>query len=191
MQLRNCIACKTNLKKAELEESIIQDILRLTFGTIDKKSQTPRHHKEIGLKAGIQIYGTGDRQWMFVVCDGLPFGLCKEVIAQTLRCRTCDRSEDSFHGQDQFLQHHNNCHSEIPYTEKCQLKEFQWVILRPGNGHIEMNMMKSFTSLNWDVFMDELAKLMGFCSENAQKAAKNCTDNHKDWTIIETAYEGK
>lgn len=52
------------------------------------------------------------------------------------------------------------------------MKEFDWVILRPGNGHYEMNMFKSFIEVNWDVFFGELAKLMGFKSENAQRAAK-------------------
>ncbi|KAJ8309717.1 hypothetical protein KUTeg_011582 [Tegillarca granosa] len=51
-------------------------------------------------------------------------------------------------------------------------------------------MFKSFVELNWNVFFSELCKLMGLKSENAQNAAKKCTDNHKTWSLLQIAYEG-
>ena len=57
--------------------------------------------------------------------------------------------------------------------------EFDWVVLLIGKDHFEMNMVKSFFELNWKPCFKDLAKLMGFRSERAQKCAKLCTDNHK------------
>lgn len=37
--------------------------------------------------------------------------------------------------------------------------EFDWVILRIGNGHFEKNMCKTFVELNWDVFFSELCRV--------------------------------
>lgn len=50
--------------------------------------------------------------------------------------------------------------------DEIKVKEFDWVILRFGNGYYEMNMFKSFIEVNWDVFFGELVKLMGFKLEN-------------------------
>ncbi|KAJ8307407.1 hypothetical protein KUTeg_015491 [Tegillarca granosa] len=113
--------------------------------------------------------------------------MCQNVIRDTYRCVNCCKTEDSYSGEEEMLRHHSEFY---PWVNIKKIREFDWVILRPGYGHIEMNMFKSFVNLNWDVFMSDLAGLMGFCSENAQKAAKNCTDNHKTWTLIQVAYEG-
>ena len=144
--------------------------------------------RQIGLVSGIKQYGKGDREWLFVVCDGMPFGLCKKIIETTFRCKLCQStgSIQSFSSDKQFEDHHNNTHAD---KQPQKFREFDWVILRPGNGHFEMNMFKSFIELNWEVFFSELAKLMGFKSENAQRAAKHATDNHKTWSLLQIAYE--
>ena len=43
--------------------------------------------------------------------------------------------------------------------------EFDWVFLVSGDGHFEMNLMKSFVKLNWNVFMKAFVDVMGFKSE--------------------------
>lgn len=144
--------------------------------------------RQIGLNAGIKIYKDGGtREWLFVVCDGLPYGLCQHVINTTYRCKNCDVATDSYTSKEQFLAHHELVHSN---DEPDEFLEFSWVILRPGNGHFEMNMFKSFVELNWEVFFSDLCILMGFKSENAQRTAKSCSDNHKTWSLIRIAYEG-
>lgn len=121
-----------------------------------------------------------------MVCDGLPFGLCQHVIKNTCRCNLCPDSSDSFNSKEDFRKHHASLHLDL---EEEEFLEFDWVILRPGNGHFEMNMCKTFVELN-DVFFSELSRVMGFRSENAQRAAKKCSDHYKIWTLLQIAHEG-
>lgn len=53
-----------------------------------------------------------------------------------------------------------------------------------------MNMAKTFTSHNWEVFMCELTKELGFTSEAAQKYVKKCSDHHKTMSILKVAQIG-
>ena len=58
-------------------------------------------------------------------------------------------------------------------------KEVDWVLLQPGGGHIEMNAIKAFVELTWDVFWREVVMLFNFKSDIALKCAKKVTDHHK------------
>ena len=49
-------------------------------------------------------------------------------------------------------------------------------------------MVWSFFALNSDVFLKDLARCMGFCSENAQKYAKSWRDHHKAWEMLQILY---
>lgn len=62
--------------------------------------------------------------------------------------------------------------------------EFDWVFLITGDGHYEMNLMKSFMELNWHVFMTSFVDEMGWKSEKAQRCALICSDNHKAWQML-------
>ena len=73
--------------------------------------------------------------------------------------------------------------SELPFKE-----EFDWVLLRIGHGHVELNMVRSFFKFNWEVFMKDLAFCMGFHSDNAPKYAKSASDHHKAWEILQIVY---
>ena len=52
------------------------------------------------------------------------------------------------------------------------------------------NQVRSFMSLNWDIFGKELAEVMSFKSLNAQRYAKACSDHHKAWELLRTFYLG-
>ena len=49
--------------------------------------------RHIGKKAGISSYSTpgkdGARQWTFVCCDGLPYGIVRKLIEEYLVCSGC------------------------------------------------------------------------------------------------------
>jgi hypothetical protein len=70
--------------------------------------------RQIGLESGIRQYGKGDREWLFVVCDGLPFGLCHTVIKNTFRCTNCDGSAESFFSSEDFEDHHSTLETGSP-----------------------------------------------------------------------------
>eukprot|EP00058_Branchiostoma_floridae_P001209 XP_002586697.1 hypothetical protein BRAFLDRAFT_105503 [Branchiostoma floridae] len=68
----------------------------------------------------------------------------------------CKRSFDSSKLFEEHLsvEHH---HQHIPPCRK-----FDWVILRVGKLHLEMNAMKAYVDLHWNVRSSALAEEMGF-----------------------------
>jgi hypothetical protein len=149
---------------------------------------------DIGKKADVNQYNpAGSRKWLPVACDGLPFGLCSKVVACTYRCTICDPNRAEFdnlvHGFKEYEQHIHEQHAKHQFSSQ-ELKmhlEFKWVILIPGPGHIEMNLVKSFVELCWDIFYQEMVKIFGFTTDNALIGAKRVSDHHKAWTLLTIA----
>ena len=138
--------------------------------------------RDIGRKAGIKKYKTGDREWVSVCCDGSPYVLCLRLILSTYLCDTCGVSVMGIPAIDQHLQNHSADNSTPTYT-----LEFDWVLLIPGPGHIEMNLVKSIVEFSWEIFWKQMAICLNFKSENAQKAAKRVSDHHKGWAMLSIA----
>ena len=139
--------------------------------------------RHIGKKARISKYSpAGDdfpvRYWTFVCCDGLPHGMVRRIIEEYFVCMQCG---EGILGIEATKNHDKSKHGGIG-TRYSQ--EFDWVFLVCGDGHYEMNLMKSFMELNWNVFMKSFVEIMGFRSEKAQRTALCCSDNHKTWQII-------
>ena len=126
------------------------------------------------------------REWLTIICDGLPYTLAVKVIAETFHCNHCNTA---VFGKDEFKVHcistHNTEEKDVAYQ-----KEFGWVHLRIGYGHMEMNMVRSFFGLNWEIFIKDLALAMGFRSEIAQKYALKGSDHHKSWELLNILYHG-
>ena len=136
--------------------------------------------RNIGYKAGVKAYG-GDREWVVIVCDDVPYNLCSRIIRCSHKCSVCNQA---IYGQDACAKHQN---SEHLGEEMSFAKEFDWVLLRPGLGHIEMNMVKSYVELTWDIFWREMIICFNFRSETAQQYAKKVSDHHKGWTLCRIA----
>ena len=85
--------------------------------------------------------------------------------------------------QQHIKSEHNDC-------EVVSAKEFDWVVLRIGPLHVEMNMVKTFVALNWDVMVCDLCEEMGFTSEAALKYAKSATNHHHAMTMIDILQKG-
>ncbi|KAJ8022554.1 hypothetical protein HOLleu_37485 [Holothuria leucospilota] len=132
------------------------------------------------------LVGDLGREWLVVVCDGLPYILGQRVIKETFHCQEC---QQAVFGRDSYEEHCNAAHN-IEAADIVYSMEFDWVHLRIGYGHYEMNMVRSFIELNWDIMVKDLAYCMGFCTENAQKYAKKASDHHKSWELLCILYEG-
>ena len=77
---------------------------------------------------------------------------------------------------------------DMQMTIQHQLSlEFDWVLLIPGPGHVEMNLLKSIVEFTWDIFWRQMVITLNFRSENAQKAAKRVSDHHKGWSLLRIA----
>lgn len=111
--------------------------------------------------AGIYRYG-GEKRWLAIACDGLPYSMVYKIIQQYVICNLCQKQ---FMGITLYRQHAIEDHA----------------------GHYEMNLMKSFVDLNWEVFFKSLVQRMGWNSEFAMQSARKCHDNHK---LIMATYYG-
>ena len=140
--------------------------------------------RHLGTLAGIKRYGGDERDWVIICCDGLPYTMVRRMIEEYFTCAICSKG---FLGNEAFDLHKK----EHPDIEDVKfVREFDWIILKMGDGHYEMNLMKAFVELNWDIFMKPLVNRMGWTSEAAMKAAKMCYDNHKTWQLILTFHLG-
>nr|XP_054753606.1 uncharacterized protein LOC129259335 [Lytechinus pictus] len=143
--------------------------------------------RHIGKDAKVKnVAENGDREWVCVVCDGLPYSIGMNILTSFYECQLC---REKTQGQDKFTQHMATIHPGVEYEMKDNL-EFGWLLLHAGHGHYEMNAVRSFVSLNWEVFMGDAAKVMGFRSERAQKYAKSTSDHHKAWELLQIVYHG-
>ena len=161
---------------------ILLDPVYLNPNSIDNIIIVLRH---IAKKAKIAKYYEDDKRpadarfWTFICCDGLPHGLVRKLIEEYLICSVCN---NGFLGID-VAQKHEAEHARAGIMPKFG-REFDWIFLLTGEGHYEMNLMKSFFELNWNVFMKAFVQAMGWISEKAQKCALNCSDNHKTWQML-------
>ena len=140
--------------------------------------------RHIGEKSGIPKYnnGQGERQFVPVFCDGSPYNLCFRVITCTHRCLQCSTVVC---GNKELLSHmakEHNCDAEENVTRDMFSLEYDWVLLQPGPGHIEMNMVEGLTELCWDVFWRVLAQTMNF------KVKKHFYIARKYQTITKTGH---
>jgi hypothetical protein len=77
----------------------------------------------------------------------------------------------------------------VPYHRAQKIKkDFPWLILIPGALHEEMNMLKAFVELNWDIDIREFAQCQGYRSEGQLQFFKKCSDHHKSWDSICNIY---
>ena len=137
--------------------------------------------RNIGKRARIKKYvATGTREWLFLEVDGGIFVILIKLIKNVLQCHKC---LESFYGIETFENH--SCY--ILHTASFE-REFDWIVPLPGLLYLEMNAAKSFMSLNWSIFMEEVAKHLGFTTDVALKCIKKGGDHHKLWQILEIVY---
>lgn len=141
--------------------------------------------RHIGKVAGIKRYGGSEREWLIICCDGLPYSMILQLTQDYIVCTECN---ETCIGDDIFQLHVEEKHTNL---QNCgRIREFDWVLLRTGDGHYEMNLLKSFFELNWEVCLKQLAQKMGWVSDMALKSAKNCYDNHKTWQLFQIFHFG-
>lgn len=142
--------------------------------------------RRVGIAAKVRRYHPNDpnaRQWLNVTMDGLPYLVCRRVVNDVFLCTEC--------GEEVMEESVNEHCIKVHQGQKCSaVKEFDWVVLRIGKLHLEMNMARHFIDLNWDVFVSKLASELGFVSDAAQKFVKKGSDHHKTMSILKVAHIG-
>ena len=137
----------------------------------------------IGERSKVKQYVDNEDQenrweWIAVYCDGVPYyqkdevqdtyDLLLRILMCCFRCKNCSIL---LYGTDMCHEHDKEKgHSGFD-------EEFRW-LLKPGPGHIEMNMLKALVEMLWEVFWNEMVKIFNFTSEAALKSAKKV--HHKN-----------
>ena len=138
--------------------------------------------RNLAVRAGIRRYNGEQHHWIILEVDSTIYCVVERLIFNVLSCPNC---KDSYYGEEAFKDH--VCWEEMGIQPE---HEFDWIVLVPGQLHIEMNSCKAFFGLNWNIFVCDIAKVLGFKSEKALAYAQRCSDHHKTWQIIELMYTG-
>lgn len=111
------------------------------------------------------------RKWVCVWCDAVPYLLGSKVQEELMKCILC--------GQ-QVVTTDMDEHQESYHKEEAKEFEmwFKGIFLRPGPGHIELNMARALIKVFWHPYIQHFAILLGFRSLRAQDVIHNGVDNH-------------
>ncbi|XP_071139288.1 uncharacterized protein [Mytilus edulis] len=134
--------------------------------------------RSIGISSGIKRYEGNNRHWTFVCCDGRPHSLYQKLLTESVICSYCNQA---FLNRKAYKDHHKLKHQGKSSTFSL---EFDWLYMRIGLGHFEMNVIKSFFELNWTPFLEKMCEIMQFTSDNAKNFAKTCKDHHVAWQLL-------
>ena len=138
--------------------------------------------RNLGRKLGIQKYNeNSNRQWLFSENDDGIYHIVMKLIHNVLQCPKCNVS---IYGKETFSEH--NC---AKLRDVLPKNEFDWIVLSPGLLHFEMNAGRAFIKLNWSVFMESVAKELGFTSENSLNYIRKGSDHILEYTYIALADE--
>lgn len=107
--------------------------------------------------------------------DGLFFLIVVDIIEKILICFVCVQKEVFefycvvFYGKE-WIDYVN-----IFYKDEVNVgfvKEFDWVVLCIGLFYVEMNMVKIFFVVNWEVFFSSLVRELGFIFDSVLSYVK-------------------
>ena len=77
----------------------------------------------------------------------------------------------------------------LPYILGTRLIDndvnLQNILLMPGLGHFEINMVRSSFKLLWTVILQDAADMLGFRSDKAKASCRKAIDHHKSFQILE------
>ena len=79
---------------------------------------------------------------------------------------------------------HSKIHADAEYK-----KLYDWIMLRPGVGHEEMNVAKAIFKLLWTPLLRHVSSIKGFKTARSRAFIQGCGDNHITWQIIRVVTE--
>jgi hypothetical protein len=117
------------------------------------------------MKSIMTTCGVGHHsEWTTVGCDGLPYGIGAKIIENYFTCPAC--SHDTKTGKQTFSKHMSQCHPDVQY-DMNHCRTFKDLLLVPGLGHFEMNMVKGIFKLAWHILLSDMANMLGFRTDRA------------------------
>ena len=157
-----------NPNKFERVEKVFEEIQKRT-----KTFENPSSFLTID-EAGniaVEIPKLADvRHYIVVTVDGLPHRIAIEVIKHCYRCSECDKKISSISDVSKHFK---------KFGHMRYIKRFSNIIVKLGGLHLELNMLRSFVSLNWKIDYSYLVNSLGFKSPKAQIFQQKVQDLHK------------
>ena len=126
-----------------------------------------------------------ERKWIVVWSDGVPYIFMHKLIESIYVCSMCQTEIDI--SKTSFEIHCLNCEHMNNDSDFHRL--FDFIIPRPGPGHIEINMAKTLLSLLWKPFLCHFAVILGFRSSRAQDVVRTGIDHHRSRQILFTVLQ--
>ncbi|XP_052075429.1 uncharacterized protein LOC127712863 [Mytilus californianus] len=120
------------------------------------------------------------RQWTMLGCDGLPYTLGSRTIENVSVCQDCKMEFDEEANFKDHIKQNDHC-KELSAND-C--RKYNNIVMIPGLGHYEINMVKVLIKLLWDIAVFDLAKMLGFHSPKALQSFQNAGDHHKSWQSL-------
>ena len=123
------------------------------------------------------ISNSNGRQCVVVTCDGVPYTHASEIQDEQLECLTCHKLLKKVEKEE-----HSNLHDD---RDTQYARPFKELLIRPGAGHIELNMGRKLLSFLWVPLLSELADLFGFRTPKAKLVFKSGVDHHRTREVLE------
>ena len=120
------------------------------------------------------------RKWGLVYCDGQPYNLAAKLQDTLYECPICKKHIFA----NNLDTHIKQCGIITPDINIS--KVFENIILMPGLGHVELNMLRCYFKLTWDIVMEHVGSTMNFKSPKAKQSLYCVYDHHKSWQAFLT-----
>ena len=130
---------------------------------------------------------------MRVGFDGVPYGIASSIIDNTVLCSICQQEVDV--SKEPFSVH---AETEHPGRAVESVKLFGDILLTPGAGHTEINILRAIFSFCKIICIDHIADRLGFRSKRAKEFISRGSNHHVTWQVflimftafaLELAYE--
>ena len=126
-----------------------------------------------------QCMGGSLRKWIRIGCDGVPYNIAVKLLDEIYVCSNCSSHIDL---KEQSIEDHVNRSPDCNDADKPKL--FDSILLVPGPGHIELNILRAVFSFTRKIFMEKLADMLGFSSKAAKEFIIGCGNHHISWQIL-------
>ena len=117
------------------------------------------------------------RKWVSVWSDGVPYLYACQIQDNVHKCLSCGELTSISVSKEQCCA---NCDLSPAYTE---------FLLRPGPGHIELNMARCLLSSMWVPLISHIAVQLGFRTDRALEVVRKGIDHHRSRQILSCLQE--
>ena len=114
-------------------------------------------------------------KWVPLWSDGVPYLYASKLQDCIFFCETCNHDIDINDDDD--------------HQHQLTQRVFGNFLLRPGPGHIELNMAKVLLDYLWAPLLGDVAKKLGFRTPRALDVVRRGVDHHRSRQLLATALE--